>query len=154
MENEDKRPVVYVARKITYYNNNNIETLGGYYVSKAYLNYAGKFYKKDGTVQKEFIVDFVNRFEPLDIIDGSEFYVETSDGGVYETEVFKSYADCKKCVDEQNAILENRIRSFQAVEMQKYMEFYQQALKYGPKLEEKYIPAEEREQVGENTNNY
>ena len=65
MKNQDKRPVVYVPRKITYYDDNNQERVAGYYVSKAYLNYAGKWYKEDGTISKEFMIDFVN-FEYLE----------------------------------------------------------------------------------------
>ena len=63
---KDKRPIVYVARKITYYNDYNIECLGGFYVSKAYLNFAGKCYEKDGSVSKEYMVDFINQIELID----------------------------------------------------------------------------------------
>lgn len=156
MENKNRRPVVYVARKITHYGVNNQEVIDGYYVSKAYLNFAGKWYEKDGMISKEFKVDFLNYCELLTIEQKCEFETDfhaEQDVNISKKYASNNYADCKKYVDVQNRKLHNIIKPFSAVDVEKRMEFHKQALKYGEMLEEKYIPLEEREQVSESAKN-
>lgn len=152
MENEDKRPIVYVSRVLTAYNGNNIEFKIGYYVSKAYLSFVGKKYCEDGTVARRYEVKFVNRFEMLDKV--GEFYAEMEDSDVFRSAVFGDYVSCKKYVDVQNRKLHNLIKAFSATDVETRWASHKQALKYGEALEEKFISVEEREQTTENTNNY
>ena len=98
MAEKNKRPIVYAAREITYFGENNVECTIGYYVAKAYLNFAGKWYNKDGTVTRKYEMNFVNRFEMLDI-KNREFYTIIADCDESRAEVFKDYASCKKYVD-------------------------------------------------------
>ena len=156
MAEKNKRPIVYVAREFIYCDDNNKEMLGGYYVSKAYLHFAGKEYNEDGTISKEFKVDFVNRYECLDKKDDEvfcELYAEISDVKATKREIFKDYASCKKYVNEQNLKMATAIGTTSASKVVVRMEFYKQAYKYAAALEEKYIPAEEREQASESTTN-
>lgn len=133
---KDKRPVVYVARKLTYFN--KVEEVCGYYVSKAYLNFVGKCYEKDGSISKEFIVDFVNDLEMMEFAE--DIYAET-DRNVSKTEAFSSFDDCKKFVNQQNYELlniEGRVPRSARVVM------YKKAINHGEKLEQRYIPLEKR----------
>ena len=160
MENENKRPIVYVPRVLTAYNDNNMEIMIGYYVSKAYLNFAGKWYNEDGTVACKYGVNFVNRFEMKDADfeildeDGEEFYVETSDLNISRNEVFKDYKACKEYVDELNLKFAQTVGTTSASKIAKRMELHKKALEFGAKLEEKYISLEEREQISEDVKSY
>ena len=153
MENENKRPIVYVAREITHFGEENVEYTIGYYVAKAYLNFAGKSYNKDGTVTRRYEVHFVNRFEMLDI-KNREFYTIIADCGESRAEAFKDYASCKKYVAELNQKFAQTVGTTSASKIAKRMELHKQALEYGAALEDKYIPLEEREKINENINNY
>ena len=148
---ENKRPIVYVARKITYYNDYNIECLGGFYVSKAYLNFAGKCYEKDGSVSKEYMVDFINQIELID--SEHELFAET-DPNTSKTEVFTTYIDCKYFVKEQNNKLATRVGTTSASKIASRVEFYKKVRRHGEKLEKKYISAEEREKISEDVKSY
>ena len=136
MEN-DKRPVVFVARKITHFN--KADTLCGYYVSKAHLNFVGKSYGKDGKILKEYVVDFINDLEMLDFDCG--FYAET-DRNVSRNEIFTNFNDCKKFVNEQNYLLYVNENSSTRLASQ---EIYKNVINHGSKLENRYISPEERE---------
>jgi len=152
---KNKRPIVYVARKLTYYDDENVELCPGFYVSKAYLHFAGKTYNEDGTISKEFQVDYVNRFESLDKKPDESFWdfsAETSDVMPYKREVFKNYAECKKHVNRQNYLRLNTV-GFVSPSKLIRQKAYKQLINYGAKLEEKYIPLEEREYVSENVKN-
>lgn len=153
---KNKRPIVYVARELSTYCDGKVELRGvGFYVSKAYLHFAGKTYNEDGTISKEFEVDYVNRFESLDKKPNEsfwEFYAETSDVKPFKEEVFQNYAQCKKYVNEQN---DKRLNTEGFVSPSRLIrqKVYKQVISYGAALEEKYIPLEERQQVTENTKN-
>ena len=152
---ENKRPIVYVARKLTYYNE-NVELCPGFYVSKAYLHFAGNTYNEDGTITKEFKVDFINRFEYLDKKDDDmlwDFHAETSDVMPYKSEVFKNYAECKRYVNRQNYKRLNTV-GFVSPSRLVRLEAYKQVINYGAKLEEKFISLEEREQISEDIKSY
>lgn len=149
---EDKRPKVYVPRVLTTYNDNDMEIMIGYYVSKAYLSFVGKRYNEDGTVICKYEVNFVNGFETKDADfeildeDGEEFYVETS-VNVPRNEVFKDYKSCKQYVDELNQKFAQAVGTTSASKIAKRMELHKKAIEFGAKLEEKYIPFEERREV-------
>ena len=132
---KDKRPIVYAARKITHFN--KVEELCGYYVSKAYLNFVGKWYDKEGNISKEYVVDFVNNLEMLDFAD--EFYAET-DHNVSRAEIFTSFNDCKKFVNEQNYLLYTNGDSYTRLARQV---MYKKVINHGEKLEQRYISPEE-----------
>ena len=106
MFEQSKRPIVYVARELSTYCDGKVELRSvGFYVSKAYLLFVGKTYNEDGTISKEFQVDYINRFESLDKKPDEsfwEFYAEISDVKPFKTAVFTSYAQCKNYVNEQN----------------------------------------------------
>ena len=153
---KDKRPIVYVARELTTYCDGKVELRAGFYVSKAHLHFAGKTYNEDGTISKEFQVNYVNRFESLDNRPDEvfwDFYAEISDAMPYRREVFTNYAECKKYVNEQN-YKRLSIEGFISPSRLIRQEVYKQVINYGEKLEEKYIPKEERQQVSESIKIY
>ena len=156
MAKQSKQPVVYVARELSTYCDGKVELRGaGFYVSKAYLLFAGKKYNEDGTITKEFEVDYVNRFENLDKKPDEsfwDFYAEISDVKPFKREVFTNYAQCKKYVNEQNYKRLNT-EGFVSPSRLIRQKAYKQVIDYGARLEEKYIPLEEREQVSENAKN-
>lgn len=151
----NKRPIVYVARELSTFGDGKVELRSvGFYVSKAYLLFAGKTYNEDGTTSKEFQVDYINRFESLDKKPDDEFwdfYAEISDVKPFKKEVFTNYEQCKKYVNEQNYKWLNS-SSFMFPSRTIRQKVYKQALKYGEMLEEKFISLEERQQANEITN--
>lgn len=147
----NKRPIVYVARKLNYYDENNQSRLAGYYVSRAYLNFEGKWYNKDGAVTREYIIDFANTLEMLDD-NVNEFYAE-KDLNTSTDKVFKNYKVCNKLVNLLNSSFEKTVGSDSESKTSKLMKLHKKALKYGEQLEQKFIPSEEREQVNENIKN-
>ena len=65
----------------------------------------------------------------------------------------RNYADCKKYVNEQNYKLLNTPGEIADTRVES-VEIYKQVINYGAKLEEKYIPLEEREQISEDVKSY
>jgi hypothetical protein len=133
---KDKRPMVFVPRKLMHFT--KTDCLSGYYVSKAYVNFVGKTYNKDGSITKEYLVDFVNELELLDITDE---YLSDIANNISMTEIFASFDDCKKFVDEQNSLL--YANGDPCIKKARQM-ILSKINYYGAKLEEQYISPEER----------
>ena len=69
------------------------------------------------------------------------FYAET-DRNVSREEIFTSFNDCKKFVNEQNYLLYTNGNSSTRLASQ---EIYKNVINHGSKLENRYISPEERE---------
>ena len=148
----DKRPIVYVPRKITSFGDGSVEQTVGYFVSQAYLNYAGKSYDKDGTTSCVYYVDFVKRYFSEDM-QGLELYVECGDTrNEFKKNAFKDYQSCKECVYKLNQWEAEHLHRWDKTHDSKWLLLHMQALEMAEKLENKYITVEGREKE-KNTNN-
>ncbi len=145
----NKRPIAYTIRELLTYDDEYNECLIGYFASRAYVTHLDITYHKTGAVVKKYDIDFCDMIytnfnsSPVWIVENG------SKSEVYQSKIFKDYASCKKYVDEQNRIYFTQNHTT----MPRRMELHKQALKFGAKLEEKYIPLEERQQVSENAKN-
>ena len=149
----NKRPIVYTIREIRTYNDEYEECRIGYFVSRAYVTHLDITYHKTGAAVKKYDIDFCDMIytdfnsTPIWIVENGSKNEE------YQSKIFKDYASCKNYVDQQNYIFATTVGTPAASKIAKRMELHKQALKYGAKLEEKYIPLEERQEVSENVKN-
>ena len=144
MEKENKRPQVFVARKLTTYNENNQEITIGYYVSKAYLiNYSVSF-NKDGKGQECYTVVFDGIFHRTNEI---EIYAE-NDWGKETSEAFIGFNACKEYVEKINKqLLFRRVKGKRGCEEDQIFNQYKKAKEIGKRLENEHTTQEEREKL-------
>ncbi len=142
MERENKRPLVFIARKLATYNENNQEIIIGYYVSKANLqNYTVSF-DIDGKLRECYTVVFDGTFH---MVDENEIYAE-NDWGKDTNEAFIGFNACKKYVDKINKeLLFRRVKGKRGAEEDKIINQYIKAKEIGERLENEYITQEEKE---------
>ena len=143
----NKRPIVYVARDLTFYNERNVECKIASYVSEAYLIFKGESYETDGTHSVEYIVDYVR---PLEYLNKSEtstkFYADTTPSAV-KSIVFDKFEDCKHYVKAENTKFAQIVGSTSASKMQGRQNLIKQALTYGEDLEKYYIPYKDHDEM-------
>lgn len=148
---KDKRPVVYVARTITGYENYS-ERLIANFVAKAYLIGMEKWWDPDGRTGETYYVEFCDQCfswgEWVDADLTAEYPESRKD------RVFKDYISCKKYVDKINKDnVEYKLKSeTDKSRRREIVSIYKTAIAFGKVLEEKYIPLEERQQLDENIN--
>ena len=143
---KDKRPVRYVARRIIGHENFG-DRLIAVFVARAYLMHMEKYWSKDGISGETYSVEFCD--------DGFAWgeWVDTNLSVEYpETRVdcvFKDYDSCKKYVDELNkSNFEYKLHNAQnKKEYSEIVSNYNTAIAFGNAMEEKYIPAEERQNL-------
>lgn len=146
----NKRPIVYTIRELSTYDDEYNICLIGYFVSRAYVTHLDITYHKTGAAVKKYDIDFCDMVY-TDFNSSPVWFVENgSKTEVYQSKIFKDYTSCKKYVDEQNDIYFKTNHTT----MPTRIDLHKQAIKVCAKLEEKYIPLEEREQSNKTTNNY
>ncbi len=144
-----RRPIVYTIRELSTFDDENQRCLIAYFVSRAYVTHSDITYHKTGAVVKKHDIDFCDtiytdfKISPIWFVEGG------GKTGVYQSKIFNDYASCKKYVDEQNNIYFKTNYST----MPRRVELHKQALEFCTRLEEKYIPLEERQQVSESVKN-
>lgn len=143
----NKRPIVYVARDLTFYNERNAECKIASYVSEAYLKFKGQYYEEDGSSSVEYIVDYVRPLEHIAQSEAStEFYADSTVGAVKGI-VFDSFAACKDYVEAENTKFAQIVGSTSASKIQGRQDLIKQALAYGEELEKLYIPYKDHEEM-------
>ncbi|MBQ8522369.1 MAG: hypothetical protein IJ458_01740 [Clostridia bacterium] len=101
MENEDKRPEVWVARRL---NRKMCGCMGvtiAYFASKARVQNVTRRFLKNGKEVKEYEVEYETPQALEEISYGSDMYAETGDYVKYN-KVFRNYESCRECVDNLN----------------------------------------------------
>ncbi|MBQ3502422.1 MAG: hypothetical protein IJA72_02045 [Clostridia bacterium] len=146
----NKRPIVYTIRELLTYDDEYNSCLIGYFVSRAYIAHLDITYHKTGAAVKKYDIDFCDMVYTNFNSSPVWFAENGSKSEVYQSKIFKDYASCKKYVDGQNSIYFTQNHTT----MPRRIELHKQALKYCKVLEEKYIPAEEREKISEDVKNY
>ena len=143
---ESKQPVVYVARELRVPDGEGTDVVFGWFVSKAYLRRKVIDYTTSGARIYNHIVDF-NISPAIFAIDNSVgIHAENGDGEP-KAEIFRDYKSCKEYVDELNS---GRVEYFSNSKSAYRWrgcaeEKFKKVMEYAKYLEEKYIPAEERQ---------
>ena len=148
MKNEDKRPIVYVPRIITGYENYSKRLIANF-VAKAYLISMEKWWNPDGRTGETYRVEFCDEcFSWGEWVD-ADLTVEYPESR--KDRVFKDYISCKKYVEETNkSNVEYKLKSeTNKFRRREIVSRYKTAIAFGKVLEDKYILLEEREQVNE-----
>ena len=143
---ESKQPVVYVARELRVPDGEGADFVFGYFVSKAYLRRKVIDYTTSGTRNCNHIVDF-NISPAIFAIDNNVgIHAENGDGEP-KAEIFRDYKSCKEYVNQLNSgIVEHYTSSKSAYRWKGCAEEkFKEVMEYAKYLEEKYIPAVERQ---------
>lgn len=139
MIDEDKRPVVYVARDLHAYDVDGEYFQFGYFVSTAHLDRKVIDYTKNGEKHNNYYVNLDHYISNLD--NNVNIYAECGDS--LKDRVFKDYRSCKEYVDQLNKYtIENLVKGKCIYSSEKINIKFKEVMEYGKMLEEKYIPAE------------
>ena len=145
MTTKSKQPIVYVAREIYIYDRDCRCYKVANFVSKAYLMETNIKYNEDGSIDKQYFVDFNINPSIFAIDRKTHFHVQNGDNIEVST-VFRDYESCRKYVTGINNRLADGADIYNTPlslygQMHKIREM---ADVYGKSLEDEFILPEER----------
>ena len=154
MAKQNKQPVVYVVRELTVDGVDDLYSVIGWFVSKAYLTKTMIEYTEEGDKYYGHTVDF-NIGPAIFAIDNNvDIHAENGDKAS-KSELFKDYKSCKEYAMRLNKLrLERLTKGKSEYDCEVIKKKFSEAMKYAKYLEEKYLSVEEREKANESTNNY
>ena len=144
MIDEDKRPVVYVARELHVYDRDGEYIKFGYFVSTAHLDRKVIDYTKNGKIYNNYYVNLDHYISNLDYKPNN---IYTENGDYCKDIIFKNYRDCKIYVNELNQMQLSHLKQEEIYSTNIIERKFKEVMEYGKMLEEKYIPAEAIQEV-------
>lgn len=135
MENEDKRPEVWVARRLSRRGCGcNVKTIA-YFVSKARVQNATTKYLRNGQWRKEYEVEFVTPQALEELNFDSDAFAEVGDH-VKVDRVFRTHNSCREYADALNKkLLEDLLSNGIAAYAESIKEQHYEDVTYARKLE-------------------
>ncbi len=138
-----EQPIVYVARKLYFYDDLGHTQEIAYFVSKAYLRKSTKQYNEDGSIDKEFYIDF-NINPTIYAIDRNTFFHALNGDNIRVLEIFGDFDACRKYVDRINKRLSDHFSNVPSLTFNGESVIQRTAVEYGESLEKEFISPEER----------
>jgi len=153
MAKQSKQPVVYVARELNVDGIDELYSVMGWFVSKAYLKNTNIEYTEEGDKYYDYTVDYtINPTIPARA--DNKIYTVNGDN-VSTPVIFSDYKSCKTYARSLNKYRFDRVtRGKSEQECEVIKKTFREVMQYAKRLEDRFIAEEEKQQIVDNPNIY